>query len=96
MPQQVVLGKQGEMGLVYDGGYGGNTIRPYFILYRLEDGRYREIWRSPDCAPWRDQDARITFPDGTPDKIVIEGSGWLSACVLDNIFEEPHAGPHGC
>ena len=94
MPQQVVLGKQGEMGLVYDGGYGGNTVRPYFILYHFEDGRCKEIWRSPDCDPWRDQDASISFPNGTPDRIIIEGTGWGSTCVLDNIINEPHAGPH--
>lgn len=93
MPDQVVLGEN-EVGVVYNGGYGGNVVRPIFILYRLEAGCCELVWKSPDNMAWYNIDGSISFPDGTPDKLVIEGTTWLNDCILDRMIETCHAGPH--
>jgi hypothetical protein len=93
MPDQVVLGKD-EVGMVYNSGYGGNSVNPRFILYRLGTDCCEPVWSSTRNMAWHDTGGTISFPDGTPDKLVIEGSGWLSDCILDHMFEECHIASH--
>lgn len=93
---RVVKGPDGstEMGLVIETSYIGNlTPRPYYILLRLVNDRWRLVWRPP-LYQWRSSHGELAFDGQGIDRFTLQSDSWHTDDAKGRIFNESNDGPH--
>jgi len=88
-------GRYPELGVVYDGAYGGSgSPRPVFYLWRLQGDCWQALWRSDENHFWRNSHGKLNFTGPGMEEFTLESDSWLVNDGKDTIFHESNPGPH--
>lgn len=93
---RIVLGIDNsvEAGLIIETAYlGSSAPRPYYMLIRLTDDRWRLVWRPP-VYRWRNSHGTLIFNGPGLDSITLQGDSGRTNDGKNWIFSERADGPH--
>ncbi|MDI6601563.1 MAG: tetratricopeptide repeat protein [Thermoanaerobacteraceae bacterium] len=83
-----------EAGMIIETSHLGNSApKPYYIVMRLTDDRWKLVWRPP-VYKWRNSHGIITFNGPGLNSIILQGDSWRLNDGKGRIFNEESSGPH--